>query len=167
MFRRAVRSLPLQRLSRQRGGTLRTVYRFRCSGHRGWPVHPECGSVARNPADVVSHKQVRAARHQEFLFSQGITDYDPLRKDRRSRLGQLTTGTSPRNPPAAGMGVRLPDRLKARSRKEPKKRESEAGKVPHFVAALANLTLASCSGKNVLGEPLTSQRATLTSPCAH
>jgi len=72
------------------------------------------------------------------------------------------------------MGVRLPDRLKARSRKEPKrsrkepkKRESEAGKVPHFVAALANLPLASCSGKNVLGEPLTSQRATLTSPCAH
>jgi hypothetical protein len=65
------------------------------------------------------------------------------------------------------MGVRMPDRLKARSRKEPKKRESEAGKVPHFVAALANLPLASCSGKNVLGEPLTSQRATLTSPCAH
>jgi hypothetical protein len=140
--------------------------------------HPECGSVARNTAAKIvygafsnnwlfSHKQVRAAGHQEFLFSQGITDYDPLRKDRRSRLGQLTPGTSPRNPPAAGMGVRLPDRLKARSRKEPKKRESEAGKVPHFEAALANLPLASCSGKNVLGEPLTSQRATLTSPCAH
>src|SRR5262249_11485256 len=94
-----------------------------------------------------------------FLFSQGITDYDPLRKDRRSRLGQLTTGTLPRNSPAAGMGVRLPDRLKARSRKEPKKRESEAGKVPNFVAALANLPPASCSGKNVLAEPLRGLRS--------
>ena len=113
------------------GGIPRTVYRLRCSGHRGWPVHPECGSVARTLPrksstgrlriiDVVSHKQVRVA---QFLFSQGITDHDPLRKDRRSRLGQLTIGTLPRNPPAAGMGVRLPDRLKARSRKEPKKRE--------------------------------------------
>ena len=55
---------------------------------------------------LFSHKQVRAARHQEFLFSQGITDYDPLRKGRRSRLGQLTTGRSLRNPPAARMGVR-------------------------------------------------------------
>ena len=71
-----------------------------------WPEPlPRKSSTGRlRIIDVVSHKQVRAARHQEFLFSQGITDHDPLRKDRRSRLGQLTTGTSPRNPPGRGNG---------------------------------------------------------------
>jgi len=115
--------------------------------------------------DVVSHKQVRAARHQEFRFSQGITDHDPLRKDRRSRLGQLTTGTSE----SAGRGNGRPFAGPPEGAIPPGAEEEriEAGKVPHFVAALANPPLASCSGKNVLGEPLTSQRATLTSPCAY
>jgi len=137
--------------------------------------HPECGSVARNTAAKIvygassnnwlfSHKQVRAARHQ------GV----PVRS-RHHRLRSASQGPSftlraahhrevAAEPARRENGRPLPDRLKARSRKEPKKRESEAGKAPHFVAALANLSLASCSGKNVLGEPLTSQRATLTSP---
>ena len=124
-----------------------------CIDQGGRPVHPGCGSVAPNHAAKIVYG---APSNNWRRFSQ-TGSRSTASKVPCSLKASLTTirfagpsftlraahhGRSPRYLPAAGMGVRLPDRLKARSRKEPKKERIRSRQGAAFVAALANLPLA-------------------------
>lgn len=75
------------------------------------PPSPEAEDrrrLTRERGTLLKERIQHTNRIRGLLFGQGITDYDPLRKDRRSRLSQLTTGD----------GRPLPDRLKAQIARE-------------------------------------------------
>jgi transposase len=59
--------------------------------------------LTRERARLLKERIQHTNRIKGLLFGQGIRDYDPLRPDRRARLGALTTGD----------GRPLPERLKA------------------------------------------------------
>jgi len=59
--------------------------------------------LTRERARLLKERIQHTNRIKGLLFGQGITDYDPLRRDRRGRLAALTTGD----------GRPLPERLKA------------------------------------------------------
>lgn len=75
------------------------------------PPSPEAEDrrrLTRERGTLLKERIQHTNRIRGLLFGQGITDYDPLRKDRRSRLSQLTTGD----------GRPLPDRLKVQIARE-------------------------------------------------
>jgi transposase len=64
--------------------------------------------LTRERSTLLKERIQHTNRIKGLLFGQGITDYDPLRRDRRSRLKQLTTGD----------GRPVPDHLKAQIGRE-------------------------------------------------
>ncbi|TIR50593.1 MAG: IS110 family transposase [Mesorhizobium sp.] len=64
--------------------------------------------ICRERKVLIGERTCHVNRIKGLLFAQGITDYNPLRRDRRRRLEELKTGDS----------RALPDRLKAQIRRE-------------------------------------------------
>jgi transposase len=67
------------------------------------PEQEDRRRVSRERAILLQERVRHVNRIKGLLAGQGITDYDPLHKDRRIRLGEVTTGD----------GQALPSRLKA------------------------------------------------------
>ena len=64
--------------------------------------------LGRERKTLIAERVEHVNRIKGLLFSQGIDDYEPLRRDRRKRLAELTTGD----------GRPLPDNLKASIERE-------------------------------------------------
>jgi len=64
--------------------------------------------LCRERATLVAGRVAHVNRIKGLLFAQGVSDYEPLRRDRRRRLDELTTGD----------GRVLPARLKAQIARE-------------------------------------------------
>ncbi|HEX2148083.1 MAG TPA: IS110 family transposase [Pseudorhizobium sp.] len=64
--------------------------------------------ICRERKVLIGERTCHVNRIKGLLFAQGITDYNPLRRDRRKRLEELKTGD----------GRALPYRLKAQIRRE-------------------------------------------------
>ena len=72
------------------------------------PEEEDRRRLTRERGTLLKERTQHTNRIKGLLSGQGITDYDPLRKDRLARLDALTTGD----------GRPLPDRLKAAIRRE-------------------------------------------------
>src|SRR5450631_1385984 len=67
------------------------------------PEEEDRRRLCRERKVLIAERVKHVNRVKGLLFSQGVSDYEPLRRDRRQRLDELTTGD----------GRRLPDHLKA------------------------------------------------------
>src|SRR5260221_333025 len=72
------------------------------------PEEEDRRRLCRERKVLTAERVLHVNRIKGLLFSQGITGYDPLRRDRRERLEQLQTGD----------GHALPDQLKGQVRRE-------------------------------------------------
>ncbi len=72
------------------------------------PEEEDRRRLCRERKTLVAEQIEHVNRIKGLLFAQGISDYEPLRHDRRRRLGELTTGD----------GRALPPRLKAQIGRE-------------------------------------------------
>jgi transposase len=72
------------------------------------PEEEDCRRVCRERKVLIAERVRHVNRVKGLLFSQGITGYKPLRRDRRQRLEELQTGD----------GRPLPEHLKAQIRRE-------------------------------------------------
>jgi transposase len=72
------------------------------------PEEEDRRRLCRERKTLVAERVEHVNRIKGLLFAQGISDYEPLRHDRRRRLGELTTGD----------GRTLPPRLKAQIGRE-------------------------------------------------
>ncbi|GGC72559.1 IS110 family transposase [Siccirubricoccus deserti] len=80
------------------------------------PVPEEADEDARHPGrereELIAERIALTNRIGGILTTLGIDDYDPLRRDRRQRLGQLRTALDERLPPCAEARImRMLDRL--------------------------------------------------------
>jgi transposase len=72
------------------------------------PEEEDRRRLGRERKTLIAERVEHVNRIKGLLFSQGIDDYEPLRRDRRKRLAELTTGD----------GRPLPDNLKASIERE-------------------------------------------------
>jgi transposase len=72
------------------------------------PEEEDCRRVSRERKALTNERVAHVNRIKGLLFSQGVTDYEPLRRDRRQRLEELRTGD----------GRALPLHMKAQIRRE-------------------------------------------------
>jgi transposase len=72
------------------------------------PEEEDRRRLCRERKVLIAERVLHVNRIKGLLFSQGITGYEPLRRDRRERLEQLQTGD----------GHALPDHLKGQVRRE-------------------------------------------------
>lgn len=72
------------------------------------PEQEDCRRISRERAVLLQERVRHVNRIKGLLAGQGITDYEPLRQDRRSRLDELRTGD----------GRSLPVQLKVELRRE-------------------------------------------------
>jgi transposase len=130
------------------------------------PQEEDHRRVSRERKTLIAERVQHVNRIKGLLFAQGISGYEPLRRDRRSRLEQLTTGD----------GRPLPARLKAQIGRELDRLELLLGQLhaveaerdavltptddaaPAPVTALAGLRgigpeFAPCSGRNASSAP--------------
>lgn len=56
------------------------------------PEEEDCRRIGRERKALVAERVLHVNRVKGLLFSQGIRDYEPLRRDRRPRLEELRTG---------------------------------------------------------------------------
>jgi len=56
------------------------------------PEQEDCRRLIRERKTLVAERLAHVNRIKGLLYSQGISDYEPLRRDRRVRLAALTTG---------------------------------------------------------------------------
>jgi len=71
--------------------------------HAPSPEEEDRRRICRERKALIVERVAHVNRVKGLLFSQGISDYEPLRKDRRARLAELRTGD----------GRALPERMKA------------------------------------------------------
>jgi len=72
------------------------------------PEEEDCRRLSRERGVLVAERTEHINRIKGLLFSQGVADYEPIRRDRRQRLEELRTGD----------GRPLPPRLKTQVARE-------------------------------------------------
>ncbi len=111
------------------------------------PLEEDTRRLCRERKTLVAERVAHVNRIKGLLFAQGISDYEPLRRDRRRRLEELTTGDGRPLPKhlKAQIGREL-DRLelllaqlKAVEAERDALLEPEGDAAPAHVAALAGL----------------------------
>src|SRR5271157_5762836 len=103
------------------------------------PEEEDRRRLTRERAILLKERIQHTNRIRGLLFGQGVTNYDPVRRDRRTRLEQLRTGD----------GRPLPDHLKAEILREIERLELtlvQLGVVEHERDAVVAETTASESG---------------------
>jgi transposase len=90
-------------LAYKRGGSTHASNRVCAMVRPPSPEDEDRRRLCRERKTLVAERIAHVNRIKGLLFAQGITDYEPLRRDRRQRLEQLTTGD----------GRSLPAHLKA------------------------------------------------------
>jgi transposase len=99
------------------------------------PEEEDRRRLSRERKTLIGERVEHVNRIKGLLFCQGVSDYEPLRRDRRQRLDELKTGD----------GRALPDHLKAQISRELDRLELlleqikavEAGQITLFAAAKA------------------------------
>ena len=72
------------------------------------PEEEDCCWICRRPKTLVGERVEHVNRIKGLLFAQGVSDYEPLKRNRRARLEELKTGD----------GRPLPAHLKAQISRE-------------------------------------------------